>query len=460
MSLDKLLGIDIGTQGARLLLTDSKGVVIREINKDFDFENGRIEQNPNIWWKSTLSCLKEIREDCIGLKSISVTSTSGTIIPLGNDNNPLHDALMYSDTRSSVESKEIEEILGVNVKPSYSLSKMLWFKKNYPQKYREVRKWVHATDFIIGKLTGIYSITDYTNALKSGFDVSELKWININKIGLDVNHLPKVVAPGSLVSNISTELSELLRLDKNIQIVAGLTDGCASQFASGACEIGQWSSTIGTTLVLKGVSEKLIQNEVFYSHKHPDGYYLPGGASNMGGDWISKWYTKDELMNLNKYANQEYPSEKFIYPLLIKGERFPFQCEEAYLIDDKYLNDKQRYLAGLEAVGYIEKMAFDSIEKITESDIEQVFVAGGGTKSEAWLQIRSSILNKQLIVTENPNAAFGAVLIAASQTLYNSLSEAKNNMIHINKIIKPDDSNTQYKKLFKKYKEWLRLNLN
>ncbi|WP_239739865.1 FGGY-family carbohydrate kinase [Mammaliicoccus sp. P-M59] len=458
--MKKILGIDVGTQGVRLVITDDKGNILDEVSREFKFDDGRIEQDPNVWWQSILDCLKNIKTRCDDLVSISVTSTSGTIIPLNSDNKPIHNALMYSDDRSSKEALEIEATMNISMKSSYSLPKMLWFKNNFHEKYKDIDKWVHATDFIIGKLTGVYKITDYTNALKSGFDVSNLAWNDVSKIGLDINNFPKVVEPGTFISFIDPNLSNYLNINNNIQIVAGLTDGCASQFASGAIGLNQWSSTIGTTLVLKGVTKKIISDKIFYSHRHPEGYYMPGGASNIGGDWISKWYRNDELDNLNSYAQEFYPSNDFIYPLLINGERFPFYNSEAKLIDNKNLNKEQKFLAGLEAVGYIEKMAFEKIEKLTGSKIEKIYVAGGSTKSKAWLQIRSSILNKQILITKNPNAAFGAVLIAASKTIYNSLSETFENMVEIKEVIKPDESSVIYQDLYKEYIDWLEVNMN
>src|SRR5690606_39859763 len=80
-------------------------------------------------------------------------------------------------------------------------------------------------------------------------------------------------------------------------------DGCASQVASGAVNIGDWNTTIGTTLVIKGVTNEEIKDPEgrLYSHRHPEGFWMPGGASNTGADWVSADFSND-LESLNQQA--------------------------------------------------------------------------------------------------------------------------------------------------------------
>ena len=102
------IGIDIGTQGARIAVLDEHGNLYGVKEEIFSLnERSREEQSPAVWWDS---CLRSMQLLCDELKTvidlsrvhaISVTSTSGTIIPLDKNNEPLHDAIMYSDPRSA-----------------------------------------------------------------------------------------------------------------------------------------------------------------------------------------------------------------------------------------------------------------------------------------------------------------------------------------------------------------------
>src|SRR5687768_6862083 len=111
MSAAYFIGIDIGTQGARVVMLDDNGLQVGSNEEVFPLnKENRNEQPPLQWWKSCLNSLKMMCTEVSGsidlknIKAISVASTSGTIIPLNKNNEPLHQAIMYSDTRSAAEA--------------------------------------------------------------------------------------------------------------------------------------------------------------------------------------------------------------------------------------------------------------------------------------------------------------------------------------------------------------------
>jgi len=190
MTSPYFIGADIGTQGARIVLIDVKGNVIESAEEDFPLNNqSREEQSPTQWWQACIRCLQKVINEAASvidvkdIKAISVTSTSGTVIPLDEQNEPLHPAIMYSDKRSAEEGALCRQLAlkfngagytGFN--SSSGLSKMVWFVNHFPDKAERLHKWIHAADFIIGKLSGNWAITDYTNALKSGYDLQRNEW--------------------------------------------------------------------------------------------------------------------------------------------------------------------------------------------------------------------------------------------------------------------------------------------
>src|SRR5690625_7674533 len=100
---------------------------------------------------------------------------------------------------------------------------------------------------------------------------------------------------GSKMDKLKDEHIKKWNLPEAPQVYVGLTDGCASQFSAGAVSPGEWNTTIGTTLVMKGVSEKSIYDEVgsIYCHSHPSGYWMTGGASNIGADGVNEFSAED-----------------------------------------------------------------------------------------------------------------------------------------------------------------------
>ncbi|KAA0988665.1 FGGY-family carbohydrate kinase [Dyadobacter aurulentus] len=447
------LGIDVGTQGVRVVLLDQTGKARSHAEKVFPLTSeSRQEQSPLVWWDCCLHCLHELADFIKGnieisdIRAVSVTSTSGTVIPLDENNIPVHDALMYSDPRSAEEGKMCRQVAetfhpegytGFNA--SSGLSKIVWFVNHFPEKIDRIKTWVHATDFLIGKLSGNYRTTDFTNALKTGFDVGTATWpaYIFQHLPLKKEWLQEVVPSGTVIGSLLPEISALLQIPE-IKVVAGMTDGCASQVASGAVSPGDWNTTIGTTLVVKGVTTREIRDPLgrLYCHRHPEGYWMPGGASNTGADWISNGF-QEELTVLNEAARQLIPTSLLAYPLMQAGERFPFISPEARGFAPEDIDKNQLFAANMEGVAYMERLSYELIEQLSGEQVNAVYTAGGASNSETWLTIRASVLNKPVYKCRQVTGAAGAAIVAASGSYFKTLTEAAKAMTSVEKVVQP-----------------------
>ncbi|RYZ49612.1 MAG: carbohydrate kinase, partial [Sphingobacteriales bacterium] len=485
MSNAYFIGIDIGTQGARVVLLDESGEEFAAESSGFLLtENLRIEQSPESWWQACSGLIKNLTwglEHTIDLnkvKAIAVTSTSGTIIPIDKNCNPLHPALMYSDPRSGPEAKLCKEVAVKEVKEGYTafnassgLPKMLWFLNQYPELVPAIHKFIHAADFITGRLCGEYNVTDYTNALKSGYDLHNNKWPDYidSIIGIHKKWLQTVRPSGVPVARLNAELAALWGLPTDVMVTTGVTDGCASQIASGAMNPGQWNTTIGTTLVIKGVTSNEIKDpsDAIYNHRHPEGYWMPGGASNTGADWVSKMFAGQDLHVLGLKAGEQLPSSSMAWPLLQQGERFPFVAPNAkgfWLRADALPGDESSqadnlanarfdsnnvplvnniagnadlFAACMEGVAFIERYAYEKIMQLSGEKVENIYSAGGGSDSDTWLKIRSAVTRIPVYKMKNVSGAAGAAILAASKTYYHSLQQAASAMVKPALIINP-----------------------
>lgn len=448
------LGIDVGTQGARVVLVDENGNLVSSGARKFALdERFREEQSPETWWTDCLAILHEIFTDLpksinkADITAASVTSTSGTMIPLDADNRPLHAALMYSDGRSFEQGLRCKEWAMKHVKDGYTgfnassgISKMLWYTETYPDRVSHVAKWVHAADFIVGKLCGNYEVTDYTNVLKSGYDLEKMEWpaYITEEIGLKKSWLQDVVPSGAVVGSLLEDWAEQWGIPQ-IDVVVGMTDGCASQVASGAVKPGDWNTTIGTTLVIKGVTKKKVVDPLgrVYSHRHPEGFWMPGGASNTGADWISLDFQAD-LAALNAAAERLIPTGKIAWPLKQEGERYPIAAPQARAIVPQHILPEELYTANLEGVAFVERFAYEVLEELSGEVLRSVYTAGGGSNSDVWLKIRAAVLNVPIYKCKDASGALGAAIMAACGTYYNGLTEAVERMTTKEKEVLPD----------------------
>jgi len=448
------LGIDIGTQGARVALVDAAGDILGLAGQAFELNGpSREEQSPEDWWDACMNSIRilmqqdQARAAAPGITAVAVTSTSGTVIPVDDNYRPLHDALMYSDKRSASQAlKCTAAALKYHNKgytafnSSSGLAKMVWFVETYPEKAARLHRWLHAADYITGRLSGVWGITDYTNAFKSGYDISDYCWPEYlyDHLPLRKEWLPEVLPSGAVIGKLNPDLASKLGLPLSIAVTTGITDGCASQVASGAINPGEWNTTIGTTMVIKGVTRNEVPDPSgrLYSHRHPAGYWMPGGASNTGADWVTGEFD-DELDFLNQAAARLIPSGQIAWPLRQEGERFPFVAPQARGFEPDGLSNALRYTANMEGVAYIERYAYELIEQLSGEQVKAIFTAGGASNSDAWLTIRSSVLNRPIFKMQHVSGAMGAAVLAASRSYFDSIIVAVANMVKVDKTVVP-----------------------
>lgn len=133
----------------------------------------------------------------------------------------------------------------------------------------------HQADWIAGMVFGApFTTSSYNNCLKLGYDARRLCWPEWLAASDLAPLLPRVVAPGDVVRNCGG--SPL--------VCAGTTDSIAAFIASGACEPGDAVTSLGSTLALKLLSDRCIDDDPargIYCHRLGD-MWLVGGASSSG----------------------------------------------------------------------------------------------------------------------------------------------------------------------------------
>ena len=457
-----VMGIDLGTQGVRVIIADLQGVIVCEATSDFPatalaaVAPGWFEQDPHAWRRALESALSEslARLGRAGhaaeeIAALSVTSTSGTLCLVDDAGETLGPAIMYSDLRAAEEAQEVQaagrawaDKVGTQFTGSFALSRLRWLQHHDPARLERARWFLSPTDLVIGWLSGEWGVSDWTNMLKSGYDVVDLCWPAFieHDLGLPLARFPRVQAPGTVIGRVCVSAAQRTGLSTQTRVIAGATDGTASQFASGAARPGDWNSTLGTTLVLKGVTEALLRDPLgrLYCHRHPDGYWLPGGASSTGADCLAQRFGADKLEALNAAALACCPTDLLIYPLMRVGERFPFVAPQATGFTLGECSDEATsFAAHLEGIAYVERLAYDTVLALGGEVGDTLYVAGGGTKSAAGLQIRADVLGRRLCVPAVPSGAMGAAILAARGCAYGSMAEATAHMVHYARTIEP-----------------------
>jgi sugar (pentulose or hexulose) kinase len=441
------VGIDIGTQTAKVLAVTSDGQVLGQGRAPLtDHRDGpRHEQDANEWWAAVGSASRAaLAQVAPGeVRRVAVCATSGTLVVLDRELNPLGPALMYDDQRAARQSDDLihavpaEEWreLGMRPQPSSPMAKLAWLRENWPHSSAMVR---HQADFVTSRLAGEALPTDTSHALKSGADPITGSWPPPVRaaLGLPDGALPEVVRPGTTVGTVCTAAAEATGIAAGTPIVAGMTDGCAAQLASGVLTVGGWNSVLGTTLVFKGVARHRISTASVYSHLGPDGMWWPGGASNTGAGALSSVFTDTELSTMDNCVTLDHPAGAVLYPLVGRGERFPFVAGDAVGFALGQPHDRMdHYAALLQGVAYVEKLCVDQLAVLGAPVGESIRVTGGGVRSAAWTQLRADVLDRRLEIPAVTESAFGMAVLAAGSV--DGLAEAACRMVRVERVFHP-----------------------
>ena len=413
-----VIGLDFGTSGVRAVAVDASGKILGLSSAKLPATKatGTLrEQSPDDWWNGCRAALDGLGQklDLSGARAIAVDATSGTILPVDHHNRPLAAARMYDDADTGDLAARIKELApresAAHGATSPAARALEWAK------LPRLHCILHQADWINGCLGATDWRTDENNALKTGYDPVSRGWPDwLREFGLSPGILPEVVPVGTPIGQVSAQAAIALGIPEGITIAAGTTDGCATFLASGATEPGEASTALGSTLVLKLLSDRpIFAPELgIYSHRIGD-TWLAGGASNCGGKALLQHFSEEQLAALASALDPTKPTGTDYYPLPSVGERFPVSDPHlAPRLTPRPADDAQ-FLQGIyEAFARVEQTGYAKLAELGGPALRNVRHAGGGAKSAAWMTLRAQALCVPQLPAWSEEAAAGAARLA------------------------------------------------
>ncbi len=377
-----------------------------------------VEQDPEDWWRAVVDVLGRLSGDlrCHQPQALCVDGTSATTLLCTPYGEPLTAALMYNDARALDEAQLVAKAAPMDSAahgPSASLAKLLYLRRQLPP--TQPALVLHQADWISGKLRGQFGDSDWNNALKLGYDPHCLSWPRwLLALDLEPVQLPRCQAPGTDLGPISTAVAAATGLGSTVRIRAGTTDSTAATLAAGVRAPGDAVTSLGSTLVLKLVSERAVSDAASGVYSHRIGHlWLVGGASNSGGAALRQHFDDTELSQLSAQIDPTQPSGLSYYPLVGRGERFPIADPDLAPRIAPRPADDRRFLAGLlEGIAEIERAGYQRLRELGAPAPVRVLSSGGGAQNPTWTAIRSRVLGLPVQPALQREAAYGAALLA------------------------------------------------
>lgn len=470
-----LMGIDIGTSACKVAIFDYEGKSISQVTEGYAVYHkgsGSIEQDPNEWWESICICIKgsikTARIDPGQIAGIGIAGQSWSAIPVDKNGNVLHNTPIWMDTRADdicrstierVGAKRILEKSGNPFEPTYSTPKILWFKKNMPDIYRNAFKFLQSNSYIGFKLTG-----KMTQDMSQGyglhtFDIKKGIWNDAfcDEIGIDREKLPDIFHCNEIIGEVTKGAALLTGLVEGIPVAAGGLDAACGTLGAGVIRPGETQEQGGQAGGMSiCIGDALSHPKLILSfHVIPDQWLLQGGTVGGGAfKWFKEQFGAFEESKTGKSAFEIMDEEAkyigvgsngLVFLPYMSGERSPIWDKDAKGVFFGIGYDKTRahmIRAIMEGCAYA---LLHNLKAAEESSAKANILnaMGGAANSSIWTQIKSDVTGKQINVPSSDTATtFGAAILAGVGTgIFKSFEEAVEKTVKIKRIHEPDMKN-------------------
>ena len=476
-----LIGLDVGTSGAKCILVDDKGAVLASSTQEYPLSTpkpGWAEQNPQDWWDAVVRGLKVILPKAnVPKDQIAGVSFSGQmhgLVALDKDLNVIRPAILWCDSRTQKQCDWITEKAGGlsglltytnnQMLAGYTGGKLIWFKEEEPELFAKMTRFICPKDYIRLKVCGELAI-DASDASGTGFfNTRERVWADdlIALAGLDKAIFPDVIESTDLAGHVTRACAEETGLPEGLPVYAGGGDAVIQTTGAGLVKPGVVGVVIGTAGNVSMALDKYFDNPKgalqMFCNNAPGLWQAIGCTLAAGGSY--RWY-RDTLcemdcavarhLGVNAYdamgaqAERSRPGSKGgVFLPYLTGERCPYPDPNARgafygLSLSTSRGDMNR--AVMEGVTYSLRQVGDLMRTLAAP--EKIYVSGGGSTSKLWRQIVADVFRLPVYTMSaaSEGGAYGAVLVAGvGAGVWKDLREAAG-VLHVETSTEPNPAN-------------------
>ncbi len=450
-----LIAYDLGTGGNKASLYDIDGRCLAENFVSYPTQypaTGWHEQRPNDWWnavvKSTNRLLEEAPIEKDEICCCGISGHSLGVVPLDSNGKLLREATpIWSDSRAISQSKKFFEKVDENEwylmtgngfpPPLYSVFKMMWYRDNEPEMFKNIHKIIGTKDFINYKLTG-NMVTDYSYA--SGSGVYDLVNWGYSDSMLSASSLPKDIFPDivpstEVIGELTPEASEALNLPPHIKVVAGGVDNSCMALGARSFQEGRVYNSLGSSswiAVASGTPLLDIHTRPYvFTHVIPDMFMSAMAIFSAGSSfrWLrdqlcQSIVSEAELKKVDPYdlmtaeaENSPVGASSIIFnPSLAGGSSLDDSpnIRGAFMGLDLGHTRADVIRSVMEGVALGLRLVLDELRRLT-SIANEMTVVGGSSRSRLWRQIFADVYQMEIVKTniDQQAAALGAAALAA-----------------------------------------------
>lgn len=474
-----IIGIDLGTSSLKGLLLNKTGEIVTTKQAEYGLitpETGFSEQNPEVWTNALDTVLQQIIQEVPDAshqtEAISFSGQMHSLVLLDAEGQPLRNAILWNDVRTTSQCRTIMELAGPEVikitknraLEGFTLPKILWVKEHQPDIWQKTARFLLPKDYAGFYLTGNQQI-DYSDAAGTLLlDVEKRVWSDslAKKFDLSLEVFPNLVESSDSIGTIKPELAKKIGFTTDVRVYSGGADNACGALGAGITREGMALASVGTSgvfLTYETDGQADYHGELHYfNHAAKNAYYSMGVTLSAGYslNWFKETFAVDKSYDelLNKLAEIPIGANGLLFSPYIMGERTPHSDSH---IRGSFIGMDARHTldhfvrAVIEGITFSLKDSQRLMETYAKKEIDTIISVGGGAKNKKWLQIQADVFNTTVTtLTNEQGPALGAAMIAAvGAGWYADMAACCQDLVHYGESYTPNPQHVaDYQRLY------------
>jgi len=471
-----ILSIDNGTQSIRTLLFDIQGNLLAKsqvlLTTLEPTESGWAEQEADYFWTQLAKCCQLLWQqpgviaDNLQKKIVAVALTTqrGTIINVDQHGQALRPAILWLDQRMANQLPRLAwywrwllALVGQrqSVRFFQQKAQINWLAEHQAALLEKSHKVLLLSGYLSFKLTGKFhdSIAAIVGYLP--FDYKRLCWAHRyhwkwQALAVKREQLPELVVPGMPLGHITEQAANVTGIPFDLPLIAAGSDKACEVLGSGCLTPATAHLSYGTTATINTNNVKYVEPQAFIP---PFPSAIPHQYNSevmiYRGFWMVSWFKQQfahheiqqattlgvEPESLLDNLVEQVPAGSeglILQPYWAPGIK-NLEAKGAIIGFSDIHTRAHVYRAILEGLAFALREGKEQLERRQQQPITQLIISGGGSQSDAAMQLTANIFN---LPASRPNSyetsGLGAAMNAAvGLGIYSNYAQAAQKMTHI-----------------------------
>jgi len=434
MTKDHVLAIDCGTQSVRALIFDPRGNLIHKVRvpiEPYFSENpGWAEQHPTYFWENLCAACQQLWQESSVSKEavagVALTTQRATMVNVDERGEPLRPAIVWLDQRRTEGLPPVGGLWGL----AFRLSGMTetaaylqaeaeanWIRTSQPEIWERTHKYLFLSGYLTYRLVGRFVDSVGCQVGYLPFDYKRLTWSKKSDwkwqaVPMDERLLVDLIPPTEVLGEVTPQAAEETGIPAGLPLIAAAADKACEVVGAGCLAPDVACLSYGTTATVNTTSRRYVEVIPLippYPSAVPGAYNLENSVYR--GYWMVSWFRQEFGLREEQLARERgcAPEDLFdelvepvppgsmgltLQPYWSPGLKSPGPEAKGAIIGFGDVHTRAHiYRAILEGLAYALREGLERTQKRLRVRTTEVRVSGGGSQSDAAMQITADIFN-------------------------------------------------------------------